>query len=174
VLDYGRGLAHWTTTTSRNIFASSIPTKPLDKPFAAGSAQCPGSIERDHQLSSLATELDSARRYCDYLASAAFRSNALFSEFPRWRARISRQDVLIDPKAPNQYGQINRTGALGTPGPGIITSHWRGRAADVGRLCKYDSCLPVAEMSAGHSICFTPEAPIFVCIPGKGYVGVGQ
>ena len=179
VLDYGS----WVSTLSHdditNIFAASHPDESLERAFADRfGASVPDALNESHQLIIVATELDSAtERIVDYLASRGVSINTLFFRYFRDGEReYLVRTWLIDPKNAEQVTvKTARTERTLEPWPGDYYV-----ALGEGEQRTWADCIKYGFISAGGGRWYrrtlsmlTPDAPIFVCIPGKGYVGVG-
>jgi hypothetical protein len=178
-LDYGSWVGTLTYEDITRIFAVSHPDEPFEEAFANRfGASAPEALNESHQLIIVATELDnSTERIVGYLSDYGVPVNALFFRYFRDGEReYLARTWLIDPNTTDQV----------TSKPPVSERSrepWTGEfyvALGEDEQRTWADCVKYGFISAGGGRWYsrtlsllTPGAPIFACIPGTGYVGVG-
>lgn len=181
LLDY----ASWVQTLTHEQITAFYSERHNGKRFEQGffeqfGADLPERLNEDHRLLVVSSELDnSTERIIGYLSSGfGVPINAVFFRyFKDGNNEYLARTWLIDP---NQAEiQTSKT----TSGRGSKET-WNGRdwyaSLGVGEHRTWEDCIKYGFISAGQGRWYkgtlqllAPGARVFVCVPKKGYVGVG-
>lgn len=181
LLDY----ASWVTALSRDeisaIYSEKNSGRELEKGFAeAFGASLPDEINQSHRLIVVATDLDpSTERIINYLADKfGVPINAVFfRHFKDGKDEYITRSWLIDPT--EAESKVSKS--TGQKGGEV----WNGRdfyvALGENEHRNWDDCRKYGFVSGGQGRWYSQTleqlfvgARVFVCIPGTGYVGVGD
>ncbi len=182
LLDYGSWVQGLTYEQIAALHTAHHPDTPFERAFAERfGVDPPETLNERHQLIIVAAELDaSTERIVTYLAQQyGVPINALFFRYFRDREReYLARTWLIDPEMA-EADTIKVTPAK--PGREV----WNGQDYYVslgeGTSRNWEDCVRYGFVSGGQGEWYSnslktlkPDARIFACIPGTGYVGVGR
>lgn len=176
LLDYGSWVKDLTYEDVVSIYSANSPERPFEQAFSDMFGQdLPDTLNENHQLIIVASELDnSTERIVTYLSKQyGVPINAVFFRyFEDESHEYLARTWLIDP---NEAEALGRKGGKET---------WNGRDFYVslgeGPTRSWEDCRKYGFISGGGGRWYSrtldmlfPEARVFVCIPERGYVGVG-
>ena len=182
VLDYASWVQDLTYEHVTAIYAEQYPGQHFEQAFADrfGAVDPPESLNEDHRLVVVASELDnSTERIIAYLsANYGVPVNAVFfRHFKEGDNEYLVRSWLIDPD--QAEAQSSRA-----PAPKGGKEAWNGvdfyAAIGEGPHRRWEDCRRYGFVSAGQGRWYSaslhqlaPGARVFACFPKRGYVGVG-
>jgi hypothetical protein len=189
VLDYGswvRGLGREDIIRIYEAYTAKYQPTKVGTPFEAAfqerfdGAQVPESLNDSHELLVVAAELDdSTERIVAYLAEYGIPVNALFfrcfkDENREYLTRVWLRDPS-EAQAKTEEAQARQKGKEPWNGSDFYVSFGQGDHRN------WEDARTYGFISAGGGEWFTrtlrllqPGHRVFVCVPKKGYVGVGR
>lgn len=182
LLEYGSWVSKLTYDSIIDIFTQSNPKRVFEEAFSERfGAPPPEELNRQHRLVVVASELDgTTERVMTYLSEdyGVPINTVLFGYFREGSREYLSRAWLIDPTELESRAEKSLGGAKGKEPWNkrdfyVAIGEWEGRS--------WDDCRKYGFVSAGHGRVYSgpldnlfPGARVFVHIPGKGYVGVGE